>query len=88
MKLAYFHAPWCGVCHQKAPLAAEIARTAGLELERWDVEETAGAGEAERRRIRTVPCLALLDGERVRFRLIGRMITLENARYLLARFGG
>lgn len=87
MKLAFFHAPWCGVCHEKAPLVERIARDAGLDLESWDVEEAAGAAEAERRRIRTVPCLALLDGDRVRFRLMGRMITPENARHLLAHAG-
>lgn len=85
VKLAYFHAPWCGVCHVKAPVVEEISRTVGLYLERWDIEDAAGGMEAERRRIRTVPTLALLDGERVRFRLIGRMITLENARHLLAQ---
>lgn len=84
MTLAYFHAPWCGVCHEKAPLVDEIAAGAGLPLERWDIEEDDGRAEAERRRIRVVPTLALLDGERVRFRLMGRMITPENAQHLLA----
>lgn len=87
MKLAFFHAPWCGVCHEKAPVAEQIAATAQLDFERWDIEQADGAEEAERRRVGTIPCLALLDGERVRFRLIGRMITQENAQYLLARFG-
>lgn len=86
MKLAFFHAPWCGVCHDKAPVVEEIAHIATLELERWDIEESTGAEEAERRRIKTVPTLALVDGERVRFRLIGRMITPANARHLLAQF--
>lgn len=86
MHLAFFHAPWCGVCHEKAPLAGEIAAAAQLELQRWDVEEEAGRAEAERRRIRTVPTLALVHGERVPFRLVGRMITAENARHLLERF--
>lgn len=87
MKLAFFTAPWCGVCHEKAPVAERIARAAGLGLERWDVEEPDGAAEAARRRVRTVPALALVEGERVRFRLMGRMITPENARHLLARAG-
>ena len=85
MKLAYFHAPWCGVCHDRAPVVEEIARTTGFDPERWDIEDPAGGSEAERRRIKTVPTLALLDGERVRFRLIGRMITPENVRHLLAQ---
>lgn len=87
MKLAYFSAPWCGVCHEKSPVADTVAQAAGFALERWDIEEPAGASEAERRRIRTVPTLALLDGERVRFRLIGSMITPENVRHLLAQAG-
>ena len=86
MYFVYFHAPWCGVCHEKAPLVEEIAASAKLELQRWDIEEEAGRAEAERRRIKTVPTLALIHGERVPFRLIGRMITPENARYLLEHF--
>lgn len=86
MKLAYFHAPWCGVCHQKAPVADRIAAAAGLPLERWDIEEDAGRAEAEARRIRQVPTLALVHGERVPFRLVGSMITPENAAQMLARF--
>ena len=35
-----------------------------------------------------VPTLALLDGERVRFRLVGSMITLENVQDLLALVTG
>lgn len=88
MKLGFFHAPWCGVCHEKAPVVREIARTLGLPLEDWDIDESSGEQEAERRRIKTVPTLALLDGERVRFRLVGRMITPENVQYLLAKVIG
>jgi len=88
MKLGYFRAPWCGVCHEKAPVVREIAESLGLPLEEWDIEERSGAEEAERRRIRTVPTLALLDGERVRFRLVGRMITPENVRHLMAKVIG
>ncbi len=83
MHLAYFHAPWCGVCHEKAPIVGQIAASANLELQRWNIEDEAGRAEAERRRIKTVPTLALIHGERVPFRLIGRMITPENVRFLL-----
>jgi thiol-disulfide isomerase/thioredoxin len=86
MHFAYFHAPWCGVCHEKAPLVEQIAASAKLALQRWDIEEEAGRAEAEHRRIKTVPTLALIHGERVPFRLIGRMITPENVEYLLAHF--
>lgn len=86
MQLEYFHAPWCAVCHEKSPVVDRIAEAAGIPLSRWDIEEPAGAAEAERRRIRTVPTLALVDGERVPFRLIGRMITEENVQNLLDRF--
>ena len=87
MHLAYFHAPWCGVCHEKAPVVDDLARESGLELQRWDIEEDAGRAEAECRRIRQVPTLALIFGERVPFRLIGAMITPENVRHLLAMHG-
>lgn len=88
MKLGYFHAPWCDVCHEKAPVVQEIARAMDLPLEDWGLEEAAGSLEAERRRVKTVPTLALLDGERVRFRLVGSMITLENVRHLMAQVAG
>lgn len=86
MNLAYFHAPWCGVCHDKSPVAQQIADGAGLPLERWDIEDEAGRAEARARRIRTVPTLALIHGERVPFRLAGSMITPRNAERLLAQF--
>lgn len=88
MKLGFFHAPWCGVCHEKAPVVEEIARSEGLPLEAWDIEEPAGKVEGERRRIEQVPTLALLDGERVRFRIVGEMITPENVRHLLSHVLG
>lgn len=87
MHLAFFHAPWCGVCHEKAPVVDDLARESGLALERWDIEDEAGRAEAERRRIKQVPTLALILGERVPFRLIGAMITPENVRHLLAMHG-
>lgn len=85
MHLAYFGAPWCGVCHEKAPVVEQIASALGMSLERWDIEDGQGRAEADRRRIRTVPTLALIHGERVPFRLVGRMITPENVRHLLAQ---
>lgn len=84
MHLAYFHAAWCAVCHEKAPVVEQIAADVGLRLKRWDIEEDAGRAEAEQRRIRMVPTLALISGERVPFRLIGSMITPENVRHMLA----
>jgi thiol-disulfide isomerase/thioredoxin len=86
MHLAYFQAPWCGVCHEKAPVAEQIAADLRMELTRWDIEVEDGRAEAERRRIKTVPTLALIHGDRVPFRLVGRMITPENVRHLLAQF--
>ena len=85
--LAYFRAPWCGVCHEKAPVVEALARETGLRLEQWDTEEEAGRQEAERRRIKQVPTLALIMGERVPFRLIGAMITPENVHHMLAMHG-
>ena len=86
MNLAFFHAPWCGVCHEKAPLVEQIAADVELPLEQWDIEEEAGAREAERRRIKTVPTLALIMEERVPFRLVGEMITPDNVARLLAPY--
>jgi thioredoxin 1 len=85
MRLHFFYTTWCGVCQVKGPVVREIARAVGLPLEAWNIEEPDGEKEAERRRIRTVPTLALVRGERVPFRLVGSMITPENARHLLAQ---
>jgi thiol-disulfide isomerase/thioredoxin len=85
LKLLYFCADWCGVCHAKRPVAEEIARAHGLPLEVFDVDDPAGRAESEARRVRGIPTLALADGERVRFRLVGSMITPENVAQLVAR---
>lgn len=82
MKLVYFRADWCGVCHAKRPVAEEVARAMGVPLEVVDYERASAAAEALR--IKTVPTLALVDGERVRFRLVGEMITPENVAHLAA----
>lgn len=87
MHLAYFQTSWCAVCHDKAPVAEQIAAAAGMDLARWDIERADGRAEADRRRIRTVPTLALIHGDRVPFRVVGRMITPENVRHLLAQSG-
>ncbi|HEX7240078.1 MAG TPA: thioredoxin family protein [Longimicrobiaceae bacterium] len=84
MKLTYFRAAWCGVCHAKAPVVEEIAASMGLPLESWDWDAGDGRARADALRVKTVPTLALVDGERVRFRLVGAMITPENVRHLVA----
>ena len=84
MHLAFFHAPWCGVCHEKAPVVEQVAADAGLELRTFDIETADGKAEYERLRMKQVPTLALIHGERVPFRLIGAMITPENVAHMLA----
>lgn len=82
MELLYFRSDSCPVCHEKAPVAEEIARSLQLPLTVIDVGGDEGRRRAESLRIKTVPTLALVDGERVPFRLIGRMITPEAAAHL------
>ena len=86
MKLVYFRADWCGVCHEKSPVVDELARTAALPLERVDWESEEGQTKALGLRVKTVPTLALVDGERVRFRLVGAMITPETATHLIGMY--
>jgi thiol-disulfide isomerase/thioredoxin len=83
MRLAFFHAAWCGVCHDKAPLLEPIATHVRVPLEQWDIETPEGAREAEARGITMVPTLALLLDERVPFRIVGEMITFENVSHLV-----
>lgn len=87
MKLVYFRAEGCGVCHEKRPVAEEVARSLGLPFEVVDVETGEGPRRAEETRIRGVPTLALVDGPRVPFRLVGRTITPENVAHLASHLG-
>jgi thioredoxin 1 len=86
MKLVYFRADWCGVCHEKSPVVDRLAAAAGLPLDVVDWESEEGQAKAIGLRIQTVPTLALVDGERVRFRLVGRMITPETAAHLIGMY--
>lgn len=87
MKLVYLRADWCGVCAEKSPLVEEIAAARGLPLEVVDWDSDAGQARAAELRLKTVPTLALVDGERVPFRLVGTMITAENVERLAAQTG-
>lgn len=86
MKLLYFRADWCGVCHEKGPVADALAADLGLPLEPVDWETEEGQAKAIGLRITTVPTLALVDGDRVRFRLVGKMITPETAGHLVGMY--
>jgi thiol-disulfide isomerase/thioredoxin len=86
MKLLFFQAGWCGVCHEKGPVVDELAAAAGLPLDVVDWESEDGQAKAIGLRIKTVPTLALVDGERVRFRLVGKMITPETAAHLIGMY--
>jgi thiol-disulfide isomerase/thioredoxin len=86
MRLLYFRADWCGVCHEKGPVVEELAAGAGLPLDVIDWESEEGQAKAIGLRIQTVPTLALVDGERVRFRLVGRMITPGTAAHLIGMY--
>jgi thiol-disulfide isomerase/thioredoxin len=86
MKLIYVRADWCGVCHQKSPVVDELARAAGLPLDLVDWETEEGQTRALGLRVTTVPTLALVDGDRVRFRLVGSAITPETAAHLIGMY--
>jgi len=85
--LLYFRADECGVCVAKLPVARRIAGELGLTLEVVDLEEEDGRRRAAELRVETVPTLALVDGDRVPFRLVGRMITPETVRHILSISG-
>ena len=87
MHFSFFHAPWCGVCHEKGPLVEDLAKEYGLALEQFDIEQADGKAEYERRGVKQVPTLALVRGERMPFRLIGAMITRENVDHLMRMHG-
>lgn len=84
-RLVYVTKAGCAVCREKTPVAEQIAANLGLELERVDSDTEEGAARAEELRVRGVPTLALIQGERVPFRLLGRMITPEAVDYFLSR---
>jgi thiol-disulfide isomerase/thioredoxin len=87
MRLVYLSAAWCGVCQAKAPVAREAAAALGLPLTLLDFDRPEERDQAEALRIARVPTLALVDGERVRFRLVGRAIELETVMHLARRSG-
>lgn len=84
-RLVYVTTAGCAMCREKMPVVEQIATDLGLELERVDTDTEEGAARAEELRVRGVPTLALLQGERVPFRLLGRMITREAVDYFLSR---
>jgi thioredoxin 1 len=83
-RLVLFRTAWCRVCHEKAPVAEQIAREMGMELDVHDLEHDPGAALGEAFRITTVPTLALVQGGRARFKLVGAMITPENVAHLVS----
>jgi thiol-disulfide isomerase/thioredoxin len=87
MHFAFFHAPWCGVCCEKAPVVDDLASTYGLTVEHFDIDTDAGKAEYERRRLKQIPTLALVNGDRMPFRLVGAMITPENVDHLMRMHG-
>jgi len=50
-----------------------------------DLDTEEGQARAEKLRMRKIPTLALLDGERIPFRLVGRMITPETVAHFMER---
>jgi thiol-disulfide isomerase/thioredoxin len=87
MHFAYFHAPWCGVCHEKASVVEALAAEYSLRLDHFDVETDEGRAEYERRGLKQIPTLALVRDERMPFRLVGAMITQANVRHLMQMHG-
>jgi thiol-disulfide isomerase/thioredoxin len=86
VKLVYVRAEGCGVCREKSPVVETVAEGAGLPLEVVDWETEEGRTKALGLRVEQVPTLTLVDGARVRFRLVGRMITPETAAHLIGMY--
>lgn len=85
MHFAYFYTTTCRVCHEKHPVAKQIASDMDIELREWNLESVEGDAEGKRLRISTVPTLALVHGARVPFRVVGERITPEAIRFLYNR---
>ena len=83
-RLVFFRTQWCGVCHEKEPVAEQIARGMGMPLEVHDFEADDGHQLGESLRITTVPTLALVDDGHARFKLVGAAITPENVAHLVS----
>jgi thiol-disulfide isomerase/thioredoxin len=83
-RLVFFRTSWCSVCHTKGPVAEEIARSMGMPLEVHDMEGDEGSRLGQSLRVTTVPTLALVDGGRARFKLVGAMITPGNVAHMVS----
>ncbi|HET7232562.1 MAG TPA: hypothetical protein VFJ16_21310 [Longimicrobium sp.] len=79
MRFLYFGAQWCNACHDGLPAARQTAASLGIPLEEIDIDTEGGQERADALGARALPALLLLDGDRVRFRLMGAMISPENA---------
>lgn len=84
-RLVYVTTAGCSVCREKEPVAEEIAAELNIPLDKVDSDTEEGAARAKELRVRGVPTLALILGERTPFRLVGRMITRETVEHLMAR---
>jgi thiol-disulfide isomerase/thioredoxin len=82
-RMVYVRADGCAVCVDRMPVARAVAAEAGLPLSVLDLGVVDDRRHAEALRIDRIPTLALSIGERVPFRLVGRMITPENVAHLL-----
>ena len=87
-RLVYVRADDCSVCQEKRPVVDAIATAESLPLEVLDLGSDPGQARAAALRIARVPTLALVEEERARFRLVGRMITAENAHHLIEMYRG
>lgn len=62
MRIIYFGASWCGMCHVLKPQVQAFCKDKGIELE--DVDAEAQEERAQQYNIRNLPTIIVEDGER------------------------
>ena len=60
-KLLYFMASWCGPCKQLKPIVEAEAPGKGFDVKFLDMDSDEGAIEAEKRVIKSLPTLVVVD---------------------------
>jgi thiol-disulfide isomerase/thioredoxin len=60
-KLLYFGAEWCSACKALWPVVAKEAESKGFDVKFLDMDSDEGAIEAEKRRIKGLPTLVVVD---------------------------
>lgn len=68
--IVYFSASWCQTCEEFNSVVEEVASDSGISLHQIDVGENPKA--AEKHKINVIPCIVILEEDKVFKKIIGK----------------